>query len=229
LKILTIKQQLFAMNPSDKERYPFPIFLNVSDRNCVVIGGGKVALRKINDLIEAGALITVIAVEPLPEIENLSGSGEVKLLKRRFKPGDLDDAFLVFAATNDKTLNVKISEAAKQRGILVNVVDNPELCNFFSGAVVKRGPLRLAVSTSGRCPSIAAGIRKELEELYTESYGDFVQSAGELRDKILSVQDITDEKKQQALKWLSQKETFTLFLNYGKEKVWEKLKKIIYT
>ncbi len=193
----------------------------------MVIGGGKVALRKVNDLIEADAQVIVVAEKPDFLIEELSQKGTIKLFRRSFKPEDVEGAFLVFAATDDNSVNTEIAERARQKGVLVNAVDNPAQCDFFSGAVLKRGPLQIAVSTSGRCPGIAADIRRELEKQYGELFSDFLETAGEMRKYVLSEEDIQTEKKDIALKWLSARETLTLFMNSGKEKVWEELKKII--
>ena len=106
-------------------------------------------------------------------------------------------------------------------------MDNPQYCDFFSGAVVKRGPLRIAISTSGCSPGIAAEIRRELNELYSESFASFLQIVGEMRQYVLSLDDITRDEKNNALKWLSKKETLTLFIDSGKGKVWDGLKRII--
>ena len=207
--------------------YPYPIFINMSKRSCVVVGGGKVALRKINDLLEAGAKVTVVAETPDTAIVDLAQKGKIKLFRRLFKPEDIENAFLVFTATDDDSVNAEIAGIAKKYGALVNVVDNPQYCDFFSGAVVKRGPLRIAISTSGCSPGIAAEIRRELNELYNESFASFLQIVGEMRQYVLSLDDITRDKKNNALKWLSKKETLTLFIDSGKGKVWDGLKRII--
>jgi len=196
-------------------------------RSCIVVGGGKVALRKISDLLETGAKVTVVAETPDPIIEDLAQKGNIKLFRRLFKPEDIENAFLVFTATDDDSVNAEIAGIAKKYGALVNVVDNPQYCDFFSGAVVKRGPLRIAISTSGCSPGIAAEIRRELDELYSESFASFLQTVGEMRQYILSLDDITRDKKNNALKWLSKKETLTLFIDSGKGKVWDGLKRII--
>jgi len=207
--------------------YPYPVFINMRDRSCIVVGGGKVALRKISDLLETGAKVTVVAETPDPIIEDLAQKGNIKLFKRLFKPEDIENAFLVFTATDDDSVNAEIAGIAKKYGALVNVVDNPQYCDFFSGAVVKRGPLRIAISTSGCSPGIAAEIRRELNELYSESFASFLQTVGEMRQYVLSLDDITRDKKNNALKWLSKKETLTLFIDSGKGKVWDGLKRII--
>ncbi len=199
----------------------------MSGRLCVVVGGGKVALRKINDLLETGAHVIVVAKSPDSTIEELAKKGDIKLFKRLFKPEDIENAFLVFATTDNDLVNAEIAEIAKKMGAIVNAVDNPKHCDFFSGAVVKRGPLRIAISTSGRCPGISAEIRQELEKLYSESFADFLETTGEIRQYILSQNDITKDKKNRALQWLRKKEILTLFINSGKEEVWEELKRII--
>ena len=207
--------------------YPYPVFINMRGRSCIVVGGGKVALRKISDLLETGAKVTVVAETPDPIIEDLAQKENIKLFRRLFKPEDIENAFLVFTATDDDSVNAEIAGIAKKYGALVNVVDNPQYCDFFSGAVVKRGPLRIAISTSGCSPGIAAEIRRELDELYSESFASFLQTVGEMRQYILSLDDITRDKKNNALKWLSKKETLTLFIDSGKGKVWDGLKRII--
>ena len=207
--------------------YPYPVFINMRDRSCIVVGGGKVALRKISDLLETGANVTVVAETPDPIIEDLAQKGNIKLFRRLFKPEDIENAFLVFTATDDDSVNAEIVGIAKKYGALVNVVDNPQYCDFFSGAVVKRGPLRIAISTSGCSPGIAAEIRRELNELYSESFASFLKTVGEMRQYILSLDDITKDRKNNALKWLSKKETLTLFIDSGKGKVWDGLKRII--
>jgi len=186
--------------------YPYPVFINMRDRSCIVVGGGKVALRKISDLLETGAKVTVVAETPDPIIEDLAKKGNIKLFRRLFKPEDIENAFLVFTATDDDSVNAEIAGIAKKYGALVNVVDNPQYCDFFSGAVVKRGPLRIAISTSGCSPGIAAEIRRELNELYSESFASFLQIVGEMRQYVLSLDDITRDEKNNALKWLSKKQ-----------------------
>ena len=209
------------------ENYSYPVFLNISGRQCVVVGGGKVAVRKVSDLLEAGAEVTVVAENHDPQMEELARTGDIILFKRPFEPEDVYGAMIVFAATDNDSINAEIAEIARKHGALVNVVDNPEHCDFFSGAVIERGPLRIAVSTSGRCPAIAATIRRELEELYSKSYGDYIETAGEIRRYILTSTDITEDKKNDALKWLGRKETFIQFIDSGKEEIWKELQKII--
>ena len=218
-----------TMNSPAKKHYQLPVFLTLEGQPCVIIGGGTVALRKASDLLNAGAAVTVIAENPSPDIERLHRQGDITVLRKHYEPKDVNGAFLDFAATDNGAVNVEVFDAAKQRGILVNVVDCPELCNFFSGAVVRRGPLQIAISTSGSSPALAAAIRRELEERYTESYGEFVSFAGEIRKKIMGCDTFSGDAKQEALLWLAKKEEFELFLESGKDTVWERLQKIIFS
>jgi len=208
------------------EHFPLPVFLNIIGQKCVIVGGGTVALRKANDLLEAGAAVTIVAEHPSQEIVSLAEQCVLNLVKRRFVPSDIDGTLIVIAATDDESVNREISIAAKKKNVLVNVVDSPEHCDFFSGAVVKRGPLRIAISTSGLFPAFAADIRRELEEQFSESFGDYIRTASELRRYVLSLDTISGEQKHKALQWLVKKESFTLFLKEGKENLWNELKRI---
>lgn len=193
---------------------------------CLVAGGGQVALRKVRDLVESGARPVVVAVEPLPELEALAATGTVELHVRRFEPDDLDGIGLVFAATDDTAVNADIARLAGERGILVNAVDDPANCDFFSSAVVKRGPLRIAISTSGEFPALAAAVRRELEALFPPEWADFVRAAGEYRTSLIAM-DIVDTTRVAALTWLASREAFDLYQLHGKERVWSELTSII--
>jgi precorrin-2 dehydrogenase / sirohydrochlorin ferrochelatase len=139
----------------------YPVFLDLAGRRAVVAGAGPVALRKARGLLEAGALVTVVAPEWEPEFEDLP----VRRLRRRFRASDLDGAVLAFAATNDRRVNRRVGEEARKRGILVNVADAPEECCFIVPARVRRGGMQIAVSTGGRSPRLAAELRRRLEEM----------------------------------------------------------------
>jgi precorrin-2 dehydrogenase/sirohydrochlorin ferrochelatase len=207
---------------------PYPVFLLVSGKRCVIAGGGAVAFRKARDLAECGADVTVVAEVPSPDMEELAARGEIELLRRMFAPEDARGAFLVFAATDDDRANAEISETCRREGILVNAVDDPGRSDFISGSVLRRGPLRIAVSTSGCSPKLAARIRRELEGRYDASFGEFVSFAGELREYVLT-RDSTRENKDRALSWLASEEAFALFLGLGKEKVWDEIRKTLFS
>ena len=222
-------QEVTNMDNSASEHYPLPVFVNVAGRRCLVVGGGTIAERKIRDLLESGANVTVVAEKPSPDVERLHEEGAITLEKHRFKPVDVEGAMIVFAATDDPQVNSLVSEESIKRGILVNAVDNPSLCTFYSGAVIKRGPLRVAVSTSGLSPKIAAELRRELEQTIPESYGEYVRSVGEWRRWIIDMDDIPEQKKRLAIERLTEKATFAAFRELGKEKTWEKLRKTIFS
>ncbi len=209
------------------EPYPYPVFLRLDGRKCVIVGGGTIASRKVSDLIEAGADITVIADIPNEQIKSFAEDGEITLHRRTFESGDLNGAFLVFAATDDDEVNANIASLASKKCVLVNAVDNPPHCDFFSAAVVKRGPLRIAVSTSGFCPAAAGTIRREIEGRYGELYGDYLVHACEMRKYVLRKEELAKDTKDRALKWLGRTETYEMYIEFGKDEVWAALEKII--
>jgi siroheme synthase-like protein len=139
----------------------YPIFLDVSGRRAVVIGGGKVAFRKAAALLDAGAGVTVIA----PEFDEGLRTLRVERIEREYREGDLEGAHLAFAATNQRAVNASVAREAKALGIAVNVADSPSECDFIVPARVRRGYVNIAISTSGTNPSLAANIRRAVEKL----------------------------------------------------------------
>jgi precorrin-2 dehydrogenase / sirohydrochlorin ferrochelatase len=209
------------------ELYPYPIFLKLVGKKCIIAGGGAVALRKVKELMESGADITVIDDKPINGISELFLQKQISLLKRKFLPEDTEGAFIVIAATNDNETNKEIAAVSRKNGAIVNVVDKPENCDFISGAIVKRGPLRIAVSTSGKNPGFSVKIKKELENLYGDDYGEYIKFTGEIRKYILSLDNIDHKIKMKVFEKLAGEEYFRIYKNFGKEKIWEDLKKII--
>ncbi len=138
----------------------YPVFLDVDGRRVVVAGGGKVALRKVQALLEAGASVTVVAPHFDPGFHNLA----VDRIQREFAGSDADGAMLLYAATNSRAVNHRIAELARSRGILANIADAPDECGFIVPARIRRGDLQIAISTSGTDPSAAAELRRKLEE-----------------------------------------------------------------
>jgi siroheme synthase-like protein len=139
----------------------YPIFLNLKDRPVLVVGAGKIALRKTRGLLEAGARITVVAPEAEEEFETLP----IELVRRRFRATDLEDIVLVFAATNDRQTNHRIAIAAKGKAILANIADSADECDFIVPARLHRENLQIAVSTGGTDPRLSAELRRKLDEL----------------------------------------------------------------
>jgi uroporphyrin-III C-methyltransferase/precorrin-2 dehydrogenase/sirohydrochlorin ferrochelatase len=165
----------------------FPLFINLKDQPCLVIGGGEVAARKIELLSRAGARITVIAEEISDHITALMDKSRLNLIKRRFAAEDLDDFRLVVSATNDGDTNQWVSRLAQDRNIPVNVVDNPALCSFIFPAIIDRSPLIAAVSSGAAAPVLARLLRAKIESVVPPSYGRLAQLAEKYRSKVKQV------------------------------------------
>jgi precorrin-2 dehydrogenase/sirohydrochlorin ferrochelatase len=163
----------------------FPIFLKLDGRRALVVGGGKMAALRVKQLIRAGAGVTVISPKAGAEIEGLAKAESMVLIRRGFERTDLGRRyFIVIAATNDSKVQRAVSEEAERHGILCNVVDNPERCNFYMPAIVERGDLKIAISTSGRSPSLAGKLREYLDEAFPENAADLTQIVSLLRSRL---------------------------------------------
>ncbi len=149
--------------------------LNLRARRCLVVGAGPVGLEKIEGLLAAEADVHVVALHALPEIEQLAREGSLRLDLRPYRAEDLEGAFLVFAATADSDLNVRVFHDAEERTMLVNVVDVPPLCNFIMPAIARVGPISIAVSTRGASPALAKRLRTEIAERYGEPYAQLAE------------------------------------------------------
>lgn len=172
----------------------YPICLDIRCKLCVVIGGGAVAERKVISLLDGGAVVTVISPAVTDDLEKKTNKGKITLIRRQYKNGDLKEALLVFAATGDKEINLKISEEAKREGVLLNVADEPERCDFIVPSVVERGSLSIAVSTGGSSPAFAKKMRIELEKKYGDEYAIFLNIMASIRRKLLTKGSESDRK-----------------------------------
>jgi precorrin-2 dehydrogenase/sirohydrochlorin ferrochelatase len=164
----------------------YPIFLDIKDRDCLVIGGGSVGTRKVKRLLECGAKVTVVSIDVTEKLKELSDCGVIQLEKRDFQTADLDDRFLVIGATDNQEMNFKIHAEAEQRGLLCNIADHPNACNFILPSIVNRGDLIIAISTSGKSPAFAKRLRKHLEKEFGDEYAEFLNLMGAIRQKLLS-------------------------------------------
>jgi siroheme synthase-like protein len=144
--------------------------LRLSGRRCVVIGGGEVGLEKVEGLLACDADVTLVAPEAYPELVQLALEGSIRWEQREYRSDDLDGALLAIAATNDTELNIRAFEDAEARSMLVNVVDVPPLCNFILPAIVRTGPLAVAISTAGASPALAKRMKREIAEQFGEPY-----------------------------------------------------------
>ncbi len=161
-----------------------PIFLNIKNRPCVIIGGGEVAARKVTMLLKADAAVTVYSPEICQELQALVSAEKIKHIRTHFEPNQLTAACLVIAATDDETVNVAVSVAAKALNIPVNVVDAPDLCTFTMGSIIDRSPVVIAVSSEGNAPVLARYIRTKIETMLPASYGRIAAIAGEFREQV---------------------------------------------
>ena len=161
-----------------------PVFLNLKGRACAVIGGGEVASRKVLLLLNAGAQVTIHAPELCETMRSWVSQGKVRHNPQAFRPEALDGCALAIAATDDRAVNRQVSEAAKARGIPVNVVDQPDLCTFIMPSIIDRSPVIVAVSTGGASPVLARLIRARLETLIPAGYGRLAQLVAAFRDKV---------------------------------------------
>jgi precorrin-2 dehydrogenase/sirohydrochlorin ferrochelatase len=163
----------------------YPVNLDVRNRDCLVVGGGAVGARKVSTLLDCGARVTVVSPETVAEVDRLAESGALILEKRPFSPSDLDGRFLVIGATDDEPLNRQIRGEAEKRQMLCNIADFPEGCNFILPAVVRRGDLIIAISTSGNSPAFAKRLRKQIEREFGPEYGLFLRLMGAIRGRLL--------------------------------------------
>jgi siroheme synthase-like protein len=144
--------------------------LRLTGRRCVVVGGGDVGLEKVEGLLACDGNVTLIAPEAHPELAQLALEGSIAWERREYAPEDLDGALIAIAATNDTDVNIRVFEDAERRAMLVNVVDVPPLCNFILPAIVRTGPLAVAISTAGASPALAKRMKREIGELFGEPY-----------------------------------------------------------
>ena len=156
----------------------FPMFLKLAGRRCLVVGGGSVAEGKIASLLGSGAKVIVVAPDVTEKVSGWASIGEVEWLARSFCPAELEGVFLVVAATSDPEVNDLVFREAQSRGILCNVVDDPERCDFYYPAVLRRGQLQIAVSTGGSSPALAQRLRFELEQQFAPGYGEWLEELG---------------------------------------------------
>ncbi|MFH1350138.1 MAG: bifunctional precorrin-2 dehydrogenase/sirohydrochlorin ferrochelatase [Pseudomonadota bacterium] len=164
----------------------YPILIDLTGKRVVVVGGGAVAQRKIETLLEYGAIVDVISRDLTPLLSKYEEEGKIRLLDLEFGEKALDGAFMVIAATDDPGLNHEVSKHARAKGLLINAVDQPNDCNFIVPAILRRGELTIAVSTSGKSPALAKKVREKLEQSFGSEYESFLNLMGWLRQEILS-------------------------------------------
>ena len=181
------------------------MFVKLEGRQVLVVGAGNVGEPKIAGLLETGVRIRVVALQASPAVREWAREGKIELELRAFAAADLAGAFLAVVATNSRTLNERVYREAQKRNVLCNVVDVPDLCDFFYPAVVRRGDLQIAVSTAGQSPSLAQKIRQQLEKQFGPGYAAWVAELGKTR-KLIFASDLDKERKLQLLHSLASRE-----------------------
>ncbi len=175
------------MKKTGKSISYYPVFLNLRGKRCVVAGGGNVALRKVQSLLDCGADIQIIGSRVCAGLSSLAGTGKLSVNRKKYEKGDLDGAFAAIAATGDHALNRRIAMEAREKRVLVNVVDDPAACDFIVPSIMRRGDIAIAVSTGGSSPALARKLRSRLESEFGEEYAaisDLISEVRlELRDK----------------------------------------------
>ncbi len=175
--------------------FPFyPCFINLEKRNCLVVGGGNVARRKVETLLESGAQVTVIAPEIETSLYKTAEKSPLTLLRKPYERADIEGRFLVICATNNEEVNKQVYEDADSRNILVNIVDVPHLCSFYVPSRFSRGDLSFAISTHGSSPAMARKIRKELEKHFGNEYAVMLEILKEQRESLKERCDDTSKR-----------------------------------
>jgi precorrin-2 dehydrogenase / sirohydrochlorin ferrochelatase len=173
----------------------FPMFVKLTGRPVVVIGAGTIAESKIESLLQAEASVRVIAPEALPRVQAWSEAGDITWTKREYLSGDLEDTFLVVAATATPEVNRAVFAEATERSVLCNAVDDPPFCDFYFPSVVRRGELQIAISTAGESPALAQRLRKEISAALPADIGEWLAELGRLRRSIIAVEPIGEPRR----------------------------------
>jgi precorrin-2 dehydrogenase / sirohydrochlorin ferrochelatase len=169
--------------------------LKLTGRRCLVVGGGSVGLEKVEGLLVCDAVVHVIAPDVQDELEQLAAAGDIELSRRDYQPGDLEGHFLAIAATSDTDVNVAVFEEAERRAMLCNVVDVPPLCSFILPAIVRSGPIAIAISTAGASPALAKRMKREIGDPYGDAYAELAELLNDARGWAKATLPTYDERK----------------------------------
>jgi precorrin-2 dehydrogenase/sirohydrochlorin ferrochelatase len=200
----------------------YPIEINIKERKCVVVGGGKVASRKVVSLLECGGEVHVVSRDLNPSLRALLRAGKIYFHEKEYTKADLKGAFLVVAATDSESVNEKVAKDAHKLKILVNVVDKIELCDFLVPAVTRVGDLTITVSTTGKSPSLAKKIRSEIASSYGKEYGELLNILGKIRSRVQ--EEVTDPEKR---KMVWKKIVSSKAVDLIKKEAWDRLNILI--
>jgi precorrin-2 dehydrogenase/sirohydrochlorin ferrochelatase len=185
------------MSDMSEQRQLFPMMLDLTGRRCLVVGAGAIGEGKIQGLLATKAKLAVLAPTATQAVQQWARQGLIDYRQRRFEPDDLNGVFLVVAATSSAEVNHRIHDEGRRRGVLCNVVDDPEHCDFFYPAVVRRGALQIAISTSGVSPAFARRLRQKLEAQFGEEYGVWLDQVARRREEVL--RNVTDPAERRRI------------------------------
>ena len=174
----------------------YPININISNRRCLVVGGGSVAARKIASLLDCEALVRVVSPEVCGTIATYANDGRLEWIRRDYHRDDLEEVFLVFAATDQPLVQKRVARDAEHAGVLLNSADDPERCDFQVPAKVRRGNLLIAVSTGGASPALAAQLKQRLLQTYGPEYAIFVELMSMVRQQVVGKNRESEENRQ---------------------------------
>ncbi len=194
----------------------FPMLVNLAGRKCVVVGAGSVAAARLKGLLHCGADVVVVSPRAVPAIQRLARAGKLVWRRKAFSPEDVRGKFLAIAATNSSKINEDVFRACAARSVLCNSVDDPEHCDFIYPAVVRRGPLQIAISTGGRSPALAARLRRELERQFGPEWGAWVEDLGQRRDELLRGK-MPAQSRRRRLQQMATPKAFRAFLRDGSQ------------
>lgn len=204
----------------------YPIALvHLDHKNCVVVGGGKIATRKVEGLLQAGGKVVVISPEVSLKLEDIIRSQKVEWIPREYEEGDLMNTFLVIAATDNPGVNSQIWEDALDSNLLVNVVDDPDHCNFIAPAIVRRGEMTIAISSGGNAPALSRHLRKQLEEQFGPEYEKYLSILKEMREKALN--QISEANRKAFWEELLNLGIIEMIKNGNQEDAWSLAKSIL--
>ena len=174
----------------------FPFFIEIENQICLIVGGGEVAYRKAKAILDFGAHVRVVAPHVCEKLKKLAEcQAQIHIMNREFLAGDLKDALFVIAATNNRAVNDSVWKLCREKRILINVVDEKEQCSFYFPSLVKQKDMVIGISSGGKSPVLSQTIRKEVENIIPEYYGELNEYLGEMREYVQKTYDTMDERK----------------------------------
>lgn len=205
----------------------YPVNLDLQKKRCLIVGGGKVAERKVEALLECGGLVKIISPNLTPKLKQMVQTGQVDYSNQEFQEKDLEGIFLVIGATNVSTINQQVAQAALAKNILVNIVDAAPLSNFIVPSTHRQGLLSISISTAGASPALAAKIRREIGKKYGQEYAELLELLQEIRPQVIGKYPNQEERKK-VFQSIIDSDILELIREGNQEKVKERIAECIY-